>query len=188
MNLNEQLLRIKVMMGLNESTENKIIYNLDMIEAKKPAKKRLFEPRVDDSDVKAETPKNDGDFSQSVVKDVVYRAGDIKLNPMNGGIWFADTKDAVEKFSLSVRGEKRDGKGYRINLKNPYYFDKFWNGYIKATNSANRDSRKQLMEKLISQGHDGIIINDDWWSDTGDEYAVYGKQFIVFNESNIKPA
>ena len=44
------------------------------------------------------------------------------------------------------------------------------------------------MNRLASEGHDGIIIDTDTWNDTGDEYSVTSKQYVVFNPENIKPA
>jgi hypothetical protein len=80
------------------------------------------------------------------------------------------------------------GKPYYINLENPYYIeDGFWRGYVYKVYH-DKNGRKTFMEKLINEGYDGIIIADDWWNDTGDKYAVYGKQYIVFDEKNIKPA
>ena len=127
------------------------------------------------------------DFSNSKVKDIVWRAGNINLNPKSGGLWFAETKDDVEKFAWSVKNEKREGVPYHINLQNPFYYDSFWHGYINDVKyGPNR--REQLMYKLIKQGYDGIIIDTDTWNSTGDEYSVTSKQYIVFNPENVKPA
>ena len=46
---------------------------------------------------------------------------------------------------------------------------------------------EKLMNKLKDEGYDGIVINTDTWNDTGDENAVTSKQFIVFDEKQIKP-
>lgn len=167
-------------MGLHESKE---IYNLDLIELggslnaiykNKPVEK------IDKAD----------DFSESQVKDTVWRAGELRLDPRSGGLWFADTKDGVEKFAWFVRHEKRQGKPYLINLKNPYlYKSGFWHGYIEDAESYGFvGGREALMRNLMRMGYDGIIIADDIWNDTGDEYQVYGKQYIVFDENDVKPA
>lgn len=165
-------------MGINES---KMIYNMDLIELGGNISDLYKRQNVKPIE------KND-DFSESKVQDVVWRAGELKLNPLSGGIWFADSKDGVEKFAWSVRGEKREGKPYHINVKNPYFISEgFWRGYVDKI-GYDREGRKSLMMKLLGDGYDGIIINDDWWNDTGDDYAVYGKQYVVFNENDIKPA
>ena len=91
----------------------------------------------------------------------------------------------VEKFAWSVRNEKREGKPYYINLQNPRYYDGFWHGYLSDADSFKREG---LMNRLVSEGYDGIIIDTDTWNDTGDEYAVTSKQYVVFNPENIKPA
>jgi hypothetical protein len=109
----------------------------------------------------------------------------MKLDPRGGGIWFAENKEDVEKFAWSVRNEKREGKPYHINLQNPFYYDSFWYGYL---NDAESQGREQLMDMLAADGHDGIIIDTDTWNDTGDEYSVTSKQYIVFNPENVKPA
>ena len=160
--MNEQISRIQSMMGLNEQGE------LDTLPKKY-------------------NPESILDFSNSKVKDIVWRAGNMELNPLNGGIWFGETKKGVENFAISVRGKVIEGKPYHINLENPFYFDSFWHGYVEEVkNSPN--GRKTLMDKLKLEGYDGIIIDTDTWNDTGDEYAVTSKQYIVFYPENIKPA
>ena len=127
------------------------------------------------------------DFSDSKVKEIVWRAGTTKLNPQAGGLWFGETKDGVEKFALSVRGEARAGKPYMINIKNPKFYDKgFWHHYLEDI-GYDPKGREKLMNKLKDEGYDGIVINTDTWNDTGDENAVTSKQFIVFDEKQIKP-
>ncbi len=183
MNLQENIQRIKEVMGIDKP--KKEIYNLDLVELGGSMSDFMRIYSKDEPITKIE--KKD-DFSESQIKDIVWRAGELKLNPKAGGIWFADSKEGVEKFALSVRGEVREGKPYYINIKNPYFFeDGFWRGYI---NQIGYDSygRQQLMRKLQSEGYDGIIINDDWWNDTGDDNAVYGKQYIVFDENDVKSA
>ena len=44
-----------------------------------------------------------------------------------------------------------------------------------------------LLVRLKGEGYDGIIIGDDVWNDTGDEYSVRGVQYVVFDERDIKP-
>jgi hypothetical protein len=130
-------------------------------------------------------------FPESKVKKVVWRAGTIDQdnNALSGGIWFGETKEGVEKFCISVRRERREGKPYFINLQNPAYFDSFWHGYIREAHRLDYQfGRKMLKEKLQKQGHDGIIIEEDTWNDTGDEYSVSSEQYIVFDPENIKPA
>ncbi len=151
MNLQEQISRIQSMMGLIEQFDENL-----------PNK------------------ENDSDFSNSKVKDVVWRGGKTDLNPKAGGLWFGETKDGVEKFALSVRNEKREGKPYHINLQNPFYFDSFWHGYINAI-GYDSNGREMLMNRLKSSGYDGIIIDTDTWNDTGDENAVTSKQYVVFD-------
>lgn len=178
MNLHENITRVKKLMGLSES---KIIYNMDLVE---------LGGRLEDLPMynKDKSTKKDDDFSQSKVTDVVWRAGELKLDTRSGGLWFGDSKDGVEKFAISVRNEKREGKPYHINLQNPYFIeDGFWRGYVDML-GYEQEGRKLLMLKLLGEGYDGIIINDDWWNDTGDENAVYGKQYVVFDEKDVKPA
>ena len=126
------------------------------------------------------------DFSNSQVQDVVWRIGPIRVSQKGGGIWFADTKVASENFVMTMSGQKQDAIPYHINLQKPYYFDNFWKGYAEKTAVPN--GRENLMNTLLKQGYDGIIIGEDWWNDSGDEYAVKGKQYVVFNEKNVKPA
>lgn len=169
--LNEEIDKIKSMMNIKKRP----IFNISLIE------------ELNDDTENGEL-SNDKDFSNSKVQKVVWRAGWLKLIPENGGIWFAETKKGVEDFAWSVRREKREGKPYYINLENPYYIDDgFWHGYVYKVYH-DKNGRKTFMEKLINEGYDGIIIADDWWNDTGDKYAVYSKQYIVFDEKNIKPA
>ena len=175
MNLQENIQRIRQMMGLKEQSF------LDSMSKRINDRRRKENPYND----KEYNPNNDGDFSHSEVKDVVWRAGGMKLDSRSGGLWFAETKDGVEKFALSVRGEKREGKPYYINLQNPMYYDSFWHGYIADAESHGREG---LMDMLAADGNDGIIIGKDTWNDTGDENSVTSKQYIVFNPENIKPA
>lgn len=158
MNLQKQISRIQLMMGLSEQFYENL-----------PSEEK------------------DSDFSNSEVKDVVWRAGELNLNPKSGGLWFGETKDGVEKFAFSVRNEKREGKPYYLNLQNPFYFDSFWDGYINAI-GYEPNGREMLMKKLQSKGYDGIIIDTDTWNDTGDDYSVTSKQYIVFDTKNVKPA
>ena len=140
-----------------------------------------------------ETKKIDykpSDFKNSKITDVVWRAGDIKLNPRGGGIWFGETKGDVEKFALSVRGEKRTGKPYVLIIKNPKYYDRFWYGYLTDVEPKYKSGGKErelLMNKLISEGYDGIVIDTDTWNDTGDENAVTSKQYVVFDPTQVIP-
>ena len=175
MNLQENIQRIREMMKLKESSfASHMRDNLDQ-------KRKEQNPYRG----KEYNPENTGNFSDSKVKDIVWRAGEIKLDPRSGGIWFAENKEDVEKFAWSVRNEKREGKPYHINLQNPFYYEGFWYGYL---NDANSQGREQLMDMLAADGHDGIIIDTDTWNDTGDEYSVTSKQYVVFNPENVKPA
>jgi hypothetical protein len=175
MNLQENIQRIREMMKLKESSFASYMRdNLDQ-------KRKEQNPYRG----KEYNPENTGNFSDSKVKDIVWRAGEIKLDPRAGGIWFAENKEDVEKFAWSVRNEKREGKPYHINLHNPFYYEGFWYGYL---NDANSQGREQLMDMLAADGHDGIIIDTDTWNDTGDEYSVTSKQYVVFNPENVKPA
>ena len=174
MNLQENILRIKQMMGLNEQSY------LELLKSKYGQELTGQNPYRE----KEYNPNNTSDFSDSKVKDVVWRAGELKLNPKAGGLWFAENKEDVEKFALSVRNEKREGRPYYINLVNPKYYDSFWGGYLF---DAEQNGRQQLMDKLVADGYDGIIIDTDNWNDAG-EYSVVSKQYVVFNPENIKPA
>jgi len=175
MNLQENINRIKEVMGLKEQSYLEFL------------SKRTDEKRKEQNPYRGKeyNPENDGDFSNSEVKEIVWRAGDMRLDPRGGGIWFAETKKGVEDFAYSVRNEKREGKPYHINLQNPKYYDDFWHGYL---DDAVSQGREQLMDMLAADGHDGIIIGEDTWNNTGDEYAVTSKQYVVFNPENIKPA
>ena len=174
MNLQENIQRIKGMMGLREGS-----FLQDM-------KDRIDQKRKEQNPYRGKeyNPENTGNFSDSKVKDIVWRAGEMKLDPKGGGIWFAENKEDVEKFAWSVRREKREGKSYHINLQNPFYYDSFWYGYL---NDAESQGREGLMDMLAADGHDGIIIDTDTWNDTADEYSVTSKQYVVFNPENIKP-
>ena len=175
MNLQENIQRIKEVMGLKEQSF------LDYISKKADEIRKQQNPYRG----KEYNPENTGDFSDSKVKEIVWRAGEMKLDVRGGGMWFAENKEDVEKFAWSVRNEKREGKPYHINLQNPFYYDSFWYGYL---NDAESQGREQLMDMLVSDGHDGIIIDTDTWNDTGDEYSVTSKQYVVFNPENVKPA
>ena len=185
-------------------SEDKVIHNLDLLElGGNPAdiwpdiiKSRdgRDEYRTNDNDHNPETdtyePNTELDFNQSVVQDVVWRAGNIHNDPRSGGLWFAENKDDVEKFARSVRNEERQGTPYHINLQNPYTFeDGFWRGYVDAAENIDLvTGRLALMRDLQTQGYDGIIIGEDTWNDTGDENSVYSKQYVVFDRNNVTPA
>ena len=182
MNLQEEINRIKEKMAINEIGGGSLEDLIDM----SFKKDREENPYMS----KQYNPENENDFSDSKITDVVWRAGGLDNFHKGGGIWFAENKSDVEKFAISVRGEKRQGIPYYINLQNPYYFDSFWHGYVNAAESKGyRGGREKLMHDLVKQGYDGIIIGKDMWNDTGDpETEVYSKQYIVFNPENIKPA
>ena len=207
MNLREQTNRIKEIMGLNEE---KTIHNLDLIELggsmEDIRRMRAGIPLGPEGDPDAKdiedyhnftdddkTPFESNlelDFSNSVVNDIVWRAGEIHDDPRSGGLWFAETKEDVEKFAMSVRREKREGLPYYINLTNPYTFkDGFWRGYVEQAEARGlEEGRLVLMREFMKKGFDGFIINDDTWNDTGDDNSVRSKQFVVFNKENVKPA
>lgn len=134
------------------------------------------------------SPNKNADFSKSLVKEIVWRVGEIKDSPEGGGIWFAETKEGAENFSISVRRKAEKANPYRINLQNPFQYDRFWHGYLTDVERKHKYSRESLMRDLESKGYDGIIIDTDTWNDTGDEYAVTSKQYVVFDPSNVKPA
>ena len=86
MNLQENITRIKQMMGLNEQSFLQDIKN------------KVDQDRRDKNPHRGKEykPENTGDFSDSKVKDIVWRAGGMELNPKSGGIWFAENKEDVE--------------------------------------------------------------------------------------------
>lgn len=132
-------------------------------------------------------PHNTRDFSRSKVKETVWRVGEIQDYRQGGGIWFAETKEGAENFSISVRRKREIAKPYKINLVNPFYYERFWHGYLDDV-GYHPTGRFSVMLDLQSQGHDGIIIDTDTWNDTADEYSVTSKQYVVFDPENIKPA
>jgi len=180
--LNEEINRIKDIMLINEIGGGSLEDFRDM----SFKKNREENPHMS----KKYNPESETDFPNSKVTDVVWRAGGLDDFHQGGGIWFGESKEDVEKFVRSVRGEERQGKPYHINLENPYYFDSFWHGYVNAAESkGHRGGRERLMHDLVRQGYDGIIIGEDMWNDTADpETQVWSKQYIVFNPENIKPA
>ena len=179
MNLQENILRIKEMMGLNEQFPEGI--DTKDLEAKEVPIDNVKPEETPNE----EEPKDSDDFSNSVVPQIVWRAGRVGVSPKGGGIWFGETKKDVENFAWSVRDEKREGLPYYINLQNPKYYKNFWNDYLRKAKVVGRDV---LMNALMNAGYDGIIIDTDTWNDTADEYAVTSKQFIVFDPKNVKPA
>lgn len=177
--LQENIIRIKQVMGLNEQYPEGI----------DPKDLEALEVPIDNVEPEEtpnqEEPKDSDDFSNSVVPQIVWRAGRVGSSPKGGGIWFGETKKDVENFAWSVRDERREGLPYYINLQNPRYYKNFWNDYLIKAKGAGRDV---LMNALMNAGYDGIIIDTDTWNDTADEYAVTSKQFIVFDPKNVKPA
>ena len=90
MNLLEDIARIKEVMGLNEQSFLKHLHDKSIEKEKEefPHKDKKYNP---DSDL---------DFSNSKVKDIVWRAGGMELFPHAGGLWFAENKEDVEKFAI----------------------------------------------------------------------------------------
>jgi hypothetical protein len=176
MNLQEQISRIQEVMRINEfgggSLEDLIM-----------GSDRENNPYKD----KSYNPESSQDFSNSKVKKVVWRAGGLENFNKKGGMWFAENKEDVEKFVSSVRGVKKEGKPYYINLERPKYYNDHWRDYL---GDVGYDSfgREKLMYKLIKDGYDGIIIGGDTWNDTGDENSITSEQYVVFNPENVKPA
>lgn len=178
MNLREDIQRIKEIMGLSEQINPSSLPQKDNSQ-EQPSSTSL--DKQDDSQEK--------DFSNSVVKDIVWRTGSLKLRPTAGGIWFAETKEDVEKFSRTFGGNS-EGKPYYINLTNPYKYDDFWHGYVEHLDKFRmRGGGKQdLFYSLVKKGYDGMIIGYDTWNDSGDDNSVSSKQYVVFDPKNIKPA
>ena len=139
-------------------------------------------------------PDSSDDFSNSQVKEVVWRSGDIKYNSDQGGIWFAETKEGAELFMKSVFNRIVVAQPYYINLENPKYYETFWNDYIPLVTPNIRNKfenyvkRDVLSKKLIQEGHDGILIDTDVWNDTGDKNMVESKQYVVFDPKNVRLA
>lgn len=126
-------------------------------------------------------------LNEQQVKNIVgWRVGSSELNPKMGGIWFAETKEGAENFAKSMRNNNDEAKGYIINMKNPKYFKTFWGDFMSLVTSYLND-REKIMNDLISSGYDGMYIDKDMWNDTGDEFAVFSKQYVVFDKSQIKP-
>jgi hypothetical protein len=115
-----------------------------------------------------------------------WRVGSLQLNPKSGGIWFGETKEGVENFAKSVRNSNEEGKEYIITLNNPKYFYNFQQDYIDEVMFKYGFNRAKFMYDLIDAGYDGMYIDKDMWNDTGDEFAVYSKQYVVFNPSQIQ--
>jgi hypothetical protein len=113
MNLNEEISRIKEVMGLFEQFPEEFPTKMNQDISNEPI------DQVDDK----ETPltQDKSDFSNSVVQDIVWRSGGLQLNPKRGGLWFAENKEDVEKFTMAMGGEKKVPSPYLINLQNPKY-------------------------------------------------------------------
>jgi hypothetical protein len=178
MKLNEEISRIKEVMGLVEQYPEEFPTNMNQDTSNEPI------DQVDDNQTQPSQDKSD--FSNSHVQDIVWRAGGLQLNPKRGGLWFAENKEDVEKFTMAMGGEKKVPSPYLINLQNPKYIPGFWHGYLGMV-GYEPDGREKFMNRLIKLGYDGIIIDTDTWNDTADENSVTSKQFIVFNPENVRP-
>lgn len=42
------------------------------------------------------------------------------------------------------------------------------------------------LQTLLNQAL--VSVSRKYWNDTGDEYSVTSKQYVVFNPENVKPA
>lgn len=115
-----------------------------------------------------------------------WRVGDIELRPKMGGIWFAETKEGAENFAKSVRDSDEKAKKYSLYIKNPKYYDSFWDGWVDEVMFQYQNDRCKLMNDLIESGYDGMYIDTDTWNDTADEYSVNSKQYVVFNKSQVR--
>ena len=125
------------------------------------------------------------DLSSSKVKDVVFRIGPIISNPRQGGIWFSQTKEGAENFMISVHLKELKATPYHIILKNPYRIESFWNDYVNVIKWQWNGNRERFQRHLMNLGHDGIIIEEDTWNDTGDKYSVTSEQYVVFDPKNV---
>ena len=139
------------------------------------------------------TPVTNNPFPNSKIKQVVWRSGDIEYNKDQGGIWFGETKEAVETFLRKVHNKIVVAQPYYINLENPEYYDSFWNDYIAMVQPSISNkyedyvSRDVLAKMLIEKGHDGIYIGNSVWSDT-DIDSVKSEQYVVFEPKNVRLA
>lgn len=128
---------------------------------------------------------NPKDLSSSKVKNVVFRIGSVIPNSGQGGIWFSQTKEGAENFMISVYRKKLEAAPYHIILKNPYYIEDFWDGYVSTIRREWSGSRERFQRHLMNLGHDGMIIGEDTWNDSGDEYSVKSEQYVVFDPKNV---
>jgi len=149
--------------------------------------------KIDPQKIGNYNPDGVYNLNDSKVKDIVYRSGDIKYNENQGGIWFSETKKGSEDFMMSMFSKKVEAEPYHIILRNPKYLENFWHAYMQKVHPINRkgestnQSREKYSSQLMNQGYDGIVIGRDTWNDTGDEYAVESKQYVVFDPSNVFP-
>ena len=121
------------------------------------------------------------------VDEIVWRAGSLEITSKNGGIWFGENQEDVEKFSRTFWNKKLEGKRYRIVLNSAKYYKDFWHGYLNDVIKFSYD-RDKLMQYLISRGYDGIFIDTDTWNDTGDDNSIRSKQYVVFDKKDIRLA
>ena len=132
-------------------------------------------------------------FPNSKIKKIVFRQGKMEHSVTSGGIWFGESEEDVLAFTKSVRREIPQHMHIMniclIDLRNPYYFESFWRDYIERVEDymykGIYDGREQIMKKLINLGHDGFIVGEDTWNDTGNEFAVISEQFVVFSPNQI---
>jgi len=91
------------------------------------------------------------------------------------GIYFTDNKDAASFFSLS--DDSKYLKSVYLSIKNPYtVYD-----YKTLKNEIQFVMNSEVNKKLISLGHDGLIMENGFYANGGPY-----KLFLAFRPNQIK--
>lgn len=92
------------------------------------------------------------------------------------GIYFTDNKEGANWYAL-VENDPRFLKSVYLYMKNPYYAD----NYNQLKEELKIDKLKQVKNRLINLGHDGLIMNKGFYSGGGPF-----KLYLVFEPDQIK--
>lgn len=208
----EKLVRSRTQ-GLNDSSPvMAFLVNDDPISEKSPDTRTAVESLFDKMPALKDvgTTSQYENYLQSIFpgsrhKNIVYRANSKGIATSGnkvGGLWFADSEEAVTNFAKEFGREEAPVAMAVVNMSNPKVYGSFWDDFVAEEGAVierllehndivtvekiakgSTSMKNVLSAMLAAEGHDSFFIGDDTWNDG--EYRSDGEQFVVFKDTQV---